>query len=89
MHGYAICRQLAEQCGESLELGEGTIYPLLHRLEEQQAIAAEWQEQPNGKPRKIYRITRIGRKMISAHQADWQNLMQVFGDVLGKGWSGA
>jgi PadR family transcriptional regulator, regulatory protein PadR len=87
MHGYAICQAIKEKGGDKLALGEGTIYPLLYRLEKQGYLAARWQTGEHNKPRKVYHITKTGQKLISAHQADWQLLSKLFIDLMGKGWA--
>lgn len=88
-HGYALCQALAGTGGGRLELGEGTIYPLLHRLERQGHIQAEWKSGETGKPRKVYSITATGRGLIQEHQSDWQELGRLFSAVFGKEWTSA
>ena len=85
-HGYAICKQLKARRSQALGLGEGTLYPLLYRLERQGHIRGEWQTGQRGKPRKVYRITASGRRQIRAHKADWQLLMQLFKEFMGREW---
>ena len=85
-HGYAICKEIRTRGAEMLRLGEGTIYPLLYRLERQGHIRGEWQTGKSGKAQKIYRVTASGRRQIRAHDADWRLLMQVFRRLRGKDW---
>lgn len=87
LHGYALCQRLRGRLGNRLALGEGTIYPLLYRLERQGRIKATWEAGPQGKPRKVYRITRSGQRLIQEHQADWRLLGQLFGEILGEDWA--
>ena len=85
-HGYAICKQLKTRRSRALRLGEGTLYPLLYRLERQGHIRGKWQKGRTGRPRKVYCITASGRKQIRAHKADWRVLMQLFKELMGKEW---
>jgi DNA-binding PadR family transcriptional regulator len=91
MHGYAICEALSgDRDGKAqLDLGEGTIYPLLHRLERQGHVTALWQRGETGKMRKVYKLTKSGRAMIAAHRADFRDLATLFQKVFGKDWSTA
>lgn len=89
MHGYGLAAEIKKRGGELLKLGEGTIYPLLYRLEAEGAIEAEWETGPSGKPRKMYRLTRPGRRRLNAGRADWLQLQRVFEALLGERWSRA
>jgi PadR family transcriptional regulator PadR len=86
-HGYALCREIQARKPAGLKLGEGTLYPLLHRLEEEGCIRARWETSPAGKARKVYRVTPKGRRRIAAHARDMQQLLGVFSDLLGKDWA--
>ena len=86
-HGYAICKAIRERSPEALKIGEGTIYPLLYRLEQQGRIRGRWETGPGGKPRKVYRVTASGRKMLKAHKTDWQLLSRAFREFCGEGWA--
>ncbi len=88
-HGYSICKEVKARGTGLLRLGEGTLYPLLHRLERQGHIRGEWQTGAHGKALKIYRITRSGRKLIRAHQGEWDSLARLFKRFLGKRWAHA
>lgn len=88
-HGYAIAEELRRRCGAAFELGEGTLYPLLYRLESKGQIKSQWVKLTNGKERRVYRITSSGRKMIADHEADWMRLADAFKSVLGEGWARA
>lgn len=87
MHGYGLAREIKKRGGDMLKLGEGTLYPLLYRLESEGAIAARWETGPRGKPRKVYHITRSGRRRLNAGRADWVQLQRAFKALLGEGWS--
>lgn len=85
-HGYAICKELKDRATGTLRLGEGTLYPLLYRLERQGEIRGEWETGQSGKPRKVYHVTASGRRQIRAHKTDLNVLVRLFTDVLGKDW---
>ena len=75
-YGYSLIHQLAER---GLDIEEGTLYPLLRRLEKQELLVSEW-EVGEARPRKYYRISDSGREVLATLQADWQEtvaMMQV------------
>lgn len=82
-YGYAIVKELSERSEGILRLGEGTIYPVLYRLEEKKLISAKWSLAENGRRRKYYRLTVKGRKALAANYQQWQMLSAVMGKVLG------
>lgn len=86
-HGYAICQAVKERSRGALDLGEGTLYPLLYRLEAQGHIRGDWEQGDSGKPRKVYRITGSGRRLIRAHKADWARLRDLMREFLGEDWA--
>lgn len=81
-YGYAIVKELNEHSEGILRLGEGTIYPVLYRLEEKKLISARWRLAENGRERKYYRLTTKGRKALAANLNQWQMLASVMGKVL-------
>ena len=86
MHGYAICREIQSRGYGELHLQEGTLYPLLYRLEREGRITSTWRTGPSGKKRKIYSISRSGIKLIESHKVDWRVLSSLFSDILGEEW---
>ena len=82
-YGYAIVKELNERAEGILRLGEGTIYPVLYRLEEKKIISAKWHLAENGRQRKYYRLIAKGRKALAANLNQWQMLASVMGKVLG------
>jgi len=82
-YGYAIVRELNEQAEGILRLGEGTIYPVLYRLEEKKLISARWRLAENGRERRYYRLTAKGRRALATNRQQWQMLEMVMGKVLG------
>lgn len=70
-HGYAIIEQLKQRSGGTFDVPEGTIYPALHRLEHQGLIESEW-SQASGRRRRVYRLTRSGRRALGEKTKAWQ-----------------
>jgi PadR family transcriptional regulator PadR len=71
-YGYAIIKRVAELSGGRVQWTDGMLYPVLHRLERQELVAAKWGVAENGRSRKYYRITRLGRTQLAAQQQQWQ-----------------
>ncbi|UCG47706.1 MAG: helix-turn-helix transcriptional regulator [Phycisphaerales bacterium] len=82
-YGYAIVKQLNRRCDGILKLGEGTVYPVLHRLEEKQMISSKWQTAENGRPRKYYRLNRKGHRAFAENLRQWRMLASVMEKVVG------
>jgi DNA-binding PadR family transcriptional regulator len=83
-HGYAILNSLRDRSDGVFDLPEGTLYPILHRLEGQGLVRARWQSVA-GRERKVYSLTKVGRAAVEAERADWQRysraVIQIFGGV--------
>lgn len=80
-YGYSLIQQLAEQ---GLEIEEGTLYPLLRRLEQQGLLESEW-ETSEPRPRKYYRISPLGREVLAALSAEWFATVEVMRAILQRG----
>jgi DNA-binding PadR family transcriptional regulator len=70
-HGYAVIEQLKERSGGAFELAEGTVYPVLHRLEAEGLLASSWSEAA-GRKRRVYRLTRRGRSALAGRRREWR-----------------
>lgn len=77
-YGYSLIQQLKEQ---GLEVEEGTLYPLLRRLEKQGLLESEW-EVGEARPRKYYRISPAGREMLTILRAEWSETVEVMRRIL-------
>ena len=77
-YGYSLIRQLAEQ---GLDIEEGTLYPLLRRLEKQGLLESEW-EVGEARPRKYYRISQSGREVLEALSAEWFETVEMMRRIL-------
>ena len=71
-YGYAIIKRVSELSGGNLQWTDGMLYPVLHRLERQGLVAAQWGESETGRSRKYYRITKAGRAQLAAQREQWQ-----------------
>ena len=87
LHGYAIARKIEHLTEEYLSLNEGSLYPTLHRLEQQGLVTAAW-ESEGGRRRKRYRITRQGRRVLAQLTREWQRFTSAVDRVLGVSLSG-
>ena len=70
-HGYAIARWIEQATDDVLEVGEGTLYPALHRLEERGWIDARWGNSENNRQAKFYSLTRRGRTRLAVETRNW------------------
>ena len=74
LHGWAISRRLTTLSGDVLQVSEGSLYPALHKLEQEGWIKAEWKQTENNRRAKVYSLTRLGRKQLEAEAASWHLL---------------
>src|SRR5258705_1600120 len=71
-HGYAIARWIEQLTGEVLRVGEGSLYPALHRLEERGWVDAAWELSETKRRTRVYRLTRDGRAQLSQESGSWK-----------------
>lgn len=76
-HGYGIARRIEQTSGDALSINHGTLYPVLLKLEQEGAIAAEWGVSENNRKAKFYRITRAGRKQLEAEASQWRQATDI------------
>ncbi len=74
MHGWGIAQRIQQVSREVLQVQQGSLYPALHRLEQQGWIQSEWGASDNNRRAKYYSLTRTGRKQLEREEADWQRL---------------
>ena len=72
MYGYQLNATLAERGGKQFEIKEGTLYPVLYRLEDAGLIEARWETQERGNPRKYYQLTSEGTQRLQTLINEWQ-----------------
>jgi PadR family transcriptional regulator PadR len=73
-HGWAIAQRINLVSGDVLRVGQGSLYPALHKLEQQGWIKASWGESENGRRAKYYTLTRAGRTALDKESAQWERL---------------
>jgi len=71
MHGYEISKRIRQLSETALSVGEGQLYPALHKLEQDGLVAATWIPQEGKPPRKVYRLTEEGSGALAKHRAEW------------------
>jgi len=79
LHGYGIARRIEQMSGDLLAVNQGTLYPVLLRLEQEGAIASEWGASENNRKARFYRLTRLGRKQLQAETRDWEQTAAIIG----------
>lgn len=87
MHGYDLVEAIRERSERQLDFGEGCIYPILHRLEQQKLLSSK-RELVGGRNRIIYRLTRPGRKRLAESVASWERVVAAVSTVLKGGQHG-
>ncbi len=71
-HGYGIARRIEQISGELLDVNQGTLYPLLLKLENEGSIASQWGASENNRRARFYRLTAAGRRQLQAETRDWE-----------------
>ena len=74
LHGWRISKRIQELSDEVLAVGQGSLYPALHRLEHQGWIEAEWGASENNRRARFYSLTKAGRKQLETEVAKWERL---------------
>ena len=82
LHGYRIARRIEQISGDLLTLNQGTLYPVLLKLEQEGSIASEWGASENNRKARFYRLTAKGRKQLSAESSKWERLTSAIARVL-------
>ena len=73
-HGWSIAKRIQQVSGDVLLVQQGSLYPALHRLEQQGWIKGEWRESELGRKAKFYCLTRTGRRQLDSERAQWERL---------------
>ena len=82
MHGWGIAQRIQELSEDVLRVNQGSLYPALHRLEDEGWIAAEWGASENNRRAKYYRLTRRGQRQLEAETESWERFAAAVGRVL-------
>jgi transcriptional regulator len=80
-HGYAIIEELKRRSGGTFSLPEGTVYPALHRLERAGLLESGWST-GSGRRRRVYKLTRRGRRQLEARRSEWRDFARAMDAVL-------
>ena len=86
-HGWGIARRIEQISGDLLAVNQGTLYPLLLKLEQEGAIASDWGASENNRRARFYRLTRAGRKQLQTETRDWEQMAAIiarFFDIKGE-----
>jgi transcriptional regulator len=84
LHGYGVARRIEQISDDLLSVNQGTLYPVLLRLEQEGAIVSDWGPSENNRRARFYRLTRAGRKLLRAEKRDWERtaaIIERFFDV--------
>lgn len=82
MHGWAVSERLQQISNDALQIGQGSLYPALHRLERKGCIKPRWATTENNRRAKYYELTRAGHKQLASEKEAWRRLAVVVGHVL-------
>lgn len=84
MHGWGVAQRIQQLSKDVLQIGQGSLYPALYRLEYKGWIRADWQITENNRRAKYYRLTQTGKKQLAAELATWDRLSAAIACVLGR-----
>lgn len=82
MHGWGISQRIQAVSDDVLQVNQGSLYPALHRLEQQGLIASEWGASENNRQAKYYELTREGRRQLAAETRNWERLAGAVARIL-------
>ena len=76
-HGYGIAKRIEQTSGNLLAINQGTLYPVLLKLEQEGSITSQWGVSENNRRAKFYRITKTGRKELAGEERGWQQANEI------------
>ncbi len=82
LHGWAISQRLRQVSSDVLQVSDGSLYPALHKLEQEGWIKAEWKATENNRRAKYYALTRLGQRQLEAEAANWERLSGAISHVI-------
>ena len=82
LHGWAISQRLKQVSRDVLQVSDGSLYPALHKLEQEGWITAEWKTSELGRRAKFYSLTRMGRRQLNKEAANWDRLANAISAVV-------
>jgi transcriptional regulator len=83
LNGWAISQRLKQISGDVLRVSDGSLYPALHKLEQEGWITAQWKPSENNRRAKFYSLTRLGRRQLEKEAASWERLSAAISRVVG------
>lgn len=84
MYGYELVKEMEKRSQHTLQVKEGTLYPALHKLEQQGYIDAYWEQQEKGPARKYYKVTAPGRELLQEKTNEWALFAGMMNRMLGR-----
>jgi PadR family transcriptional regulator PadR len=82
LHGWAISQRLKQVSRDVLQVSDGSLYPALHKLEQEGWITAKWKTSELGRRAKFYSLTRLGRRQLNKEAANWERLANAISTVV-------
>jgi PadR family transcriptional regulator, regulatory protein PadR len=82
LNGFAVSQRMRQVSGGVLHVSDGSLYPALHKLEQEGWIKAEWKASENNRRAKLYSLTRLGRRQLQKESADWNRLSTAISHVV-------
>lgn len=82
LNGFAISQRLKQVSGDVLQVSDGSLYPALHKLEQEGWISAKWKASENNRRAKYYSLTRLGKKRLEKETTDWNRLSSAISRVV-------
>lgn len=76
-HGYGIARRIERISGDLLSVNQGTLYPVLLKLEQEGAVASDWGPSENNRRARFYRLTRTGHKLLEVEKREWDQTASI------------
>ena len=80
-HGYAVIEEIKRRSAGAFDLPEGTIYPVLHRLEQAGLLAGRWVTADSGRRRRVYELTKRGERALAEQRAVWEQFSDAVGSL--------
>lgn len=82
LNGFAISQRLSQVSGDVLQVSDGSLYPALHKLENEGWIKSEWKTTDNNRRAKFYSLTRLGRRQLEKESQNWHRLASAISHVV-------
>ena len=82
MHGWAVSQRLRQISSDVLQVSDGSLYPALHKLEQEGSIKADWQVTENNRRAKFYSLTPLGRRALERESRNWERLSNAISGVV-------